>query len=108
MKKRRCIFRLPFPDSLIRSDSTVSSCIGYETSKFEIADFFEDGRNGMPDLLAKERLRYRSGNDSVRYENQENEIRPGQRRDPFSPDSVSFGFCLTSTWPRIEKTNNSE
>ena len=37
MKKRRCIFRLPFPDSLIRSDSTVSSCIGYETSKFEIA-----------------------------------------------------------------------
>ena len=26
-----------------RSDSTVSSCIGYETSKFEIADFFEDG-----------------------------------------------------------------
>ncbi len=79
---------------LIRSDSTVSSCIGYETSKFEIADFFEDGRNGMPDLLAKERLRYRSGNDSVRYENQENEIRPEQRRDPFSPDSVSFGFCL--------------
>ena len=108
MKKRRCIFRLPFPDSLIRSDSTVSSCIGYETSKFEIADFFEDGRNGMPDLLAKERLRYRSGNDSVRYENHENEIRPEQRRDPFSPDYVSFGFCLTSTWPRIEKTNNSE